>query len=105
LKEHLKAELQEAKEERAQLDKQLENKPDFGLGEGATLTYSWEMTLARREEVVARIEALKEALERAAAGTYGICEDCGNQIDPERLEILPATTLCTTCASQRSRSG
>ncbi|MFQ5854686.1 MAG: TraR/DksA C4-type zinc finger protein [Anaerolineae bacterium] len=31
-------------------------------------------------------------------GTYGRCDRCGAQIDPERLEILPATTLCAACA-------
>jgi hypothetical protein len=27
-----------------------------------------------------------------------ICSQCGGGIDPERLEVLPKTTLCTNCA-------
>jgi len=99
IKERLKTELEEAEQEKQQIEVRLKNKPDFGLGEGATLAVSWEMTLARKETVTARIEALQEALSRVDDGTYGYCESCGVQIDPERLEILPAARLCTECQS------
>ncbi len=101
IKEQLQSDLEEAKEEQAHLKAQLEDKPEFGLGEGATLAYSWEMGLARRDTVESRIESLEEALSRLDEGTYGTCKNCGTQIDPERLEILPATLLCTTCASKQ----
>jgi len=29
--------------------------------------------------------------------TYGICDGCGSEIDPERLEALPWATLCVSC--------
>lgn len=101
VKEQLQSDLAEAKEERTQLKEQLEDKPAFGLGEGATLAYSWEMGLARRDSIEARIESLEKALARLDEGTYGLCKNCGTQIDPERLEILPTTLLCTSCASKR----
>lgn len=101
LRKQLEAELNEAEEERQQIEEQLDDKPDFGLGEGATFANSWEMALARKEDVEARIEALKAALSRVENGTYGICQNCGNQIHPERLEILPTTTLCTPCAQKQ----
>ena len=31
------------------------------------------------------------------AGTYGICERCGNPIAPERLEALPWAMLDIDC--------
>ena len=34
------------------------------------------------------------ALARLEAGTYGRCERCGTLIDPERLDVVPATRLC-----------
>jgi DnaK suppressor protein len=37
-------------------------------------------------------------LARLDQGDYGICEICGQVIDPARLEILPHTTLCVRCA-------
>jgi len=101
-RKQLEAELQEAEEELQKLNQQLDDKPEFGLGEGSGGAYSWEMTLARRERVMARIEALQEAMTKVGEGSYGLCERCGAQIDPERLEILPATTLCAACARAES---
>jgi len=34
------------------------------------------------------------ALARIADGTYGTCTICGNPIEPERLEAIPATDRC-----------
>lgn len=44
---------------------------------------------------VLRIDA---ALARIEAGTYGVCQKCGEDVSPERLELLPATPFCKTCA-------
>ena len=46
-------------------------------------------------ETVRKIDA---ALLRIKAGTYGICEQCGNPIGEKRLEVVPYTTLCIECA-------
>ncbi|MCZ6662350.1 MAG: TraR/DksA family transcriptional regulator [Actinobacteria bacterium] len=35
-----------------------------------------------------------------AGGQYGLCESCGNSIPLERLDVLPYTTLCVTCAQK-----
>jgi DnaK suppressor protein len=40
---------------------------------------------------------IEAALERLDAGKYGICERCGNPINPRRLEALPYVTLCVDC--------
>lgn len=97
-KQILKKELNEAEAELAQVLAQLEERPDFGLGTGSTGAFTWEMALARRERTEERIEELREALERADCGEYGICETCGVKIDPERLEIVPCATECAVCA-------
>jgi RNA polymerase-binding transcription factor DksA len=104
MRKQLEAELQEADEELLELNQQLDDKPEFGLGEGSTGAYSWEMALARKERVMTRIEALREALTKVDDGSYGQCERCGAQIDPERLEILPATALCVDCAQTESET-
>jgi len=44
------------------------------------------------------VEAIRAALERIERGTYGICSKCEEEIAPKRLEILPYTTLCVSCA-------
>jgi DnaK suppressor protein len=44
------------------------------------------------------IEEIDAALQRLAAGSYGICEDCQDKITDARLRALPATRLCIDCA-------
>jgi len=43
------------------------------------------------------IEKIDRALERIEQGTYGICELCGCQIEPERLDALPEANICMKC--------
>ena len=95
-------------EERADLLAKLE---ELGLG-SAGLTYdsnfadSSQVT-AERGEVEALGATLREALgeveralEKVADGTYGVCEDCGQAIDPLRLEAKPAARYCINCAAK-----
>lgn len=42
-------------------------------------------------------EQAEHARELRAKGAYGICEDCGKKIAPERLEALPEATRCIEC--------
>ncbi len=45
------------------------------------------------------IRRIDAALARAKAGEYGICVKCGNDISPERLDAVPETPFCKTCAA------
>lgn len=51
----------------------------------------------RRHQV--RLACIEAALQRIAAGDYGLCLACEEPIDPRRLRVDPATTLCSGCAS------
>ena len=95
---NLEQELARATEELAIINQKLEEKGDFGLGQGASTVYEWEMNLALRESAEAKIQSIQIALERLDHGDYGLCEVCSQPIDPDRLEILPHTTLCVRCA-------
>ena len=46
------------------------------------------------------IAMIKAALARIKDGTYGVCQQCGETILPERLETLPYTPLCKDCAKK-----
>lgn len=41
---------------------------------------------------------INEALRRIEQGTYFHCSDCGDDIPPARLELLPFSSLCVSCA-------
>jgi len=97
----LEKELETALAELADLDKKLEVKGDYGLGQGDPAIVQWELNLALRNRVEKKVEEIKKALKRLDEGTYGICEVCGKQIEEGRLEVLPYTTLCSRCAQFR----
>jgi len=104
-REHLERRLEETRQEMAQLDERLESKGDYGLGRGDPLIVRWELNLALRGELEQRIERLEDALERLDMGDYGVCESCGQPIDPQRLDVLPDTTLCIKCAREAEQDG
>jgi RNA polymerase-binding transcription factor DksA len=95
--------------ERADLARQL---TELGYGDTGSLNYDsnfadTSQVTAERGEAEVLAGELKEALldvegalARVAEGTYGSCQRCGQQISPARLEAMPATPLCITCASR-----
>ena len=50
-------------------------------------------------------KAIQTALHLLDAGEYGICQDCGAEINPNRLAAIPWTTLCVYCKDDYDRSG
>jgi RNA polymerase-binding transcription factor DksA len=42
---------------------------------------------------------VEAAIDRLAAGAYGVCEQCGQPIATARLEARPAARTCIGCAS------
>jgi DnaK suppressor protein len=56
------------------------------------------MSLEASRRLRTRLAGIDCALERLRAGEYGYCEDCGEHIDPRRLEIDLLATRCVSCA-------
>ena len=77
---------------------------DDDAADAASEVYERGKTMSRIEDLEAKLQALDNALAAARKGTYGICEMCGSTIPPERLNIVPETTLCVRCASKREQS-
>lgn len=50
--------------------------------------------LPLEHELELKLQDIDAALKRAAEGTYGICEKCGDVIDIERLKAEPAARTC-----------
>ncbi|MFW0785262.1 TraR/DksA C4-type zinc finger protein [Gordonia sp. CPCC 206044] len=71
--------------------------------EGSTLAVERGHLVAQVERSRVRLHEIDAALERLGHGVYGSCETCGTPIDPERLEVLPATRQCVDCAMRASR--
>ena len=72
--------------------------------EGATIAFEREQTGALVAQAERHLTEIDAALERVAAGTYGVCERCGGPIAEGRLEARPVARTCITCAAS-SRHG
>jgi DnaK suppressor protein len=69
--------------------------------EGATIAFERSQIGALVRQVRHHLAEIDAALERVGAGTYGVCERCGNAIGDARLDALPAARRCIRCASVR----
>jgi DnaK suppressor protein len=70
--------------------------------EGAQSEYE-QFNLARLgEEQRREIQQITAAITRIDAGEYGVCGDCGDDIDPRRLKALPYAVLCADCAGRNA---
>lgn len=49
------------------------------------------------------LQKLDEAIRKLSEGTYGICEDCGDEISEKRLNILPYAIYCIDCKEKREK--
>lgn len=73
------------------------------LADAGTDTFEEEKALALEAHLVGLLGQVDEALRRFEQGTYGICEECGQPIPPERLEALPYATTCLKCRPPTAR--
>jgi len=53
------------------------------------------------EDGKASLAKINKALKKLDAGYFGVCEDCGEPIDQDRLIIVPTTPCCIDCAKLR----
>ena len=72
---------------------------DEESGEGDTLNVERERDLALSAQARAAVDEIDRALAKMDAGTYGVCERCGNPIPKARLKALPYAALCLACKS------
>jgi len=63
----------------------------------ADFTFERELLETTREIIDEESRLAREALQRTAAGQYGICAECGKPISPARLAARPQATLCIDC--------
>lgn len=75
---------------------------DEGFADAAQTTSERARVLSMAEGLQQRLEEVRAALQRVERGTYGRCENCGNEINPERLEAIPTARLCITCKQKLS---
>lgn len=62
---------------------------------------SFTFRLRGREKVF--LDKIEKALRKIEDGSFGVCEECGDEISIKRLEARPETTLCIRCKEDQER--
>jgi DnaK suppressor protein len=95
----LEEERQQAREELVRLREALKLEVDPDTDEGDPDLVEREKVMALVQGLAKKLESIEYALRQAKEGLYGICEGCGESINPARLEVVPEATLCVVCKS------
>jgi DnaK suppressor protein len=67
----------------------------------ATAESDRSFTLRIRDRERRLIRKIQAALQRMDDGSYGVCDDCGEEIGVPRLKARPVTKLCINCKSKQ----
>jgi RNA polymerase-binding transcription factor DksA len=76
---------------------------DEESGEGDTINIERERDLLLSASANQIVDDIDRALERIAAGTYGVCVPAGRRISIERLDALPYAETCVDCKARAER--
>ena len=97
--------LKEAKEELAKyISGENRQLVDTALDDDwAVVDTSEDLNLMRLTTQRSTLFEINEALRKIAEDTYGICEECGDEISEKRLSIMPSATLCINCQEDKER--
>jgi len=50
------------------------------------------------------LDKIEQALRKIEDGSFGACEECGEEISTKRLEARPETSLCIRCKEDQERA-
>jgi len=71
--------------------------PSQGSDEEAVKFATYDNTLPVEYALELRLAEVNKALDKTKEGVYGLCEKCGKEIDPKRLEAMPEAKSCVNC--------
>ena len=70
-------------------------------GDIATVELNQSFTIRLRVREEKLLKKIDSALGRIDDGSFGTCEECGEEIEVKRLIARPVTTLCIDCKSRQ----
>ncbi|MDA8173593.1 MAG: TraR/DksA C4-type zinc finger protein [Nitrospiraceae bacterium] len=63
-------------------------------GDWSVVDLSEDISLRQLSAHMENLKKIDEALRKLSEGTYGICEECGEDISMERLKVMPFAIYC-----------
>ena len=85
-------------------DERREGSPFGKREEEATESFELEKRIALEKRLKDLLAEVEHALHKFEEGTYGLCDICGQSIDPARLEALPQATQCLNCKARQTKN-
>jgi RNA polymerase-binding protein DksA len=67
------------------------------MADQGTATFARELDMTLEDNMRALLGAVERTIQRIDAGTWGLCQRCGEPIAPSRLEAMPTAELCISC--------
>ncbi len=71
--------------------------------EGADEASELEKRLALGKRLEESLSEVEHAMQKYEAGTYGLCDSCGQPIEQARLEAIPQASLCLKCKASQAK--
>ncbi|RTE64613.1 hypothetical protein EH243_16815 [Amphritea opalescens] len=100
LLQQLQSDLDAERVEQRQEMSQLNRTEVLDRGEASSVVGLQQTSLSRIKQLEEEINECQNALERIEAGRYGYCEQCGEEIELNRLMANPTAVLCVRCQSK-----
>ena len=69
----------------------------------ASNSYTKELLFSQSTNDRIILTQIEEALERMDDSEYGVCVNCGQEVQPKRLEAVPWARYCITCQDLQER--
>jgi DnaK suppressor protein len=69
----------------------------------ASSEYTQSMLFRLRDREKYLLGKIEKAIDRITDGTFGVCENCEEEISVKRLEARPVTTLCIRCKEEEEK--
>ena len=95
--------LEQLRARRQPLGERREGSPFGKREEEASEASELEKRLALEKKLRGTLAEIEHALEKYEAGTYGLCDSCGQPIELTRLQALPQANLCLSCKSRQAK--
>ncbi len=103
-RKRLTGELEQLKASARPADERREGSPFGKREEEATESFELERRLTLEKRIIDQLAEVEHTLRKFKDGTYGLCDNCGQPIDPARLEALPQASLCLNCKALQAKN-
>ena len=97
MRQQITRELDQLETEENSLKKRQGTESLLAKEEAVRATNDLERSAALKERKRKILTEIEHALVKIRAGSYGICDSCGQPINHGRLEVLPYASQCIKC--------